>query len=224
MNNGEKCNKEPMDKLSKTEEAALLWDEYKYRHDLIWKHLIRSTIAVVILITVPYSTDLIQDEYLVGGSSIAALIYLCHTFLVILRENKLLENVKDLHRKRQMHYLKLPQKEGFPCDNERSGGFLGRIVWYLIFLLLLVIYAIFINMNIKDSITLMALQKANISFKDLSNSGITVSDLIQPKMTIDKLKSLLKKMPKHPTLGKPEYTDSIDSENSNQGRSLQGRV
>jgi hypothetical protein len=27
-------------------EASPVWDEYKYRHDLIWRHLIRSTVAI----------------------------------------------------------------------------------------------------------------------------------------------------------------------------------
>ena len=41
-------------KLDDTDEANLLWDEYKYRHDLIWRHLIRSTLALVALVTVRY--------------------------------------------------------------------------------------------------------------------------------------------------------------------------
>lgn len=33
---------------------ALLWDEYKYRHDHIWQKLFQITIAVVLLGSVPY--------------------------------------------------------------------------------------------------------------------------------------------------------------------------
>lgn len=33
---------------------ALLWDEYKYRHDHIWKKLFQVTVAVVLLGAVPY--------------------------------------------------------------------------------------------------------------------------------------------------------------------------
>ncbi|WP_375057164.1 hypothetical protein [Zobellella sp. DQSA1] len=36
------------------EPHALLWDEYKYRHDHIWKKLFQITIAVVLLGAVPY--------------------------------------------------------------------------------------------------------------------------------------------------------------------------
>ncbi|WP_445401300.1 hypothetical protein [Zobellella sp. An-6] len=41
--------------MEQSEEAhALLWDEYKYRHDHIWKKLFQITIAVVLLGAVPY--------------------------------------------------------------------------------------------------------------------------------------------------------------------------
>jgi len=63
------------------EEARLIWDEYKYRHDLIWKHLIRSTIAVIALLTVAYSTALRVDSQLVRVASILAIIYITSTSL-----------------------------------------------------------------------------------------------------------------------------------------------
>lgn len=203
MSTNENCDLKPMEKLCNPEEAKLLWDEYKYRHDLIWKHLIRSTIAVIILITVPYSTKIAHDKYLIWGSSIAAFIYLCHTFWVTFRENKLLEKVKVLHRKRQMHYLELPSKNCLTWDKNLKGNFLGRIVGYLILLLLLVIYAISINVYAKGSAVSTA-PKDNTSLKNLSNSEITVSNLIQSNMTLDELISRLNKDADAPDSGKTE--------------------
>ena len=31
-----------------------LWDEYKYRHDLIWQRIFRFTTAVVLISLIPY--------------------------------------------------------------------------------------------------------------------------------------------------------------------------
>ena len=189
MDASEDCNKKALEKLCSPEEANLLWDEYKYRHDLIWKHVIRSTVAVIILITVPYSTDLIYDKYLVGGASVAAVLYLCHTLWVIYREHELLVNVKNLHRQRQRHYLRLRQGKCFDWANARSGGFLGRILLYFVLLYLAVIFAVIAHTNLKEGVTIPALKRANISLGQLIISGITVSDLTEPDMTVDKVKS-----------------------------------
>jgi hypothetical protein len=34
--------------------GRLLWDEYKYRHDLIWKLVFQLTTAVILINTAPY--------------------------------------------------------------------------------------------------------------------------------------------------------------------------
>lgn len=40
---------------SNFERAKLVWDEYKYRHELCWKLLFQTIIAVVIVSLVPYT-------------------------------------------------------------------------------------------------------------------------------------------------------------------------
>lgn len=48
----------------------LLWDEYKYRHDHIWKKLFQITIAIVLLGSVPYLkpevTQVLQNWILIA--------------------------------------------------------------------------------------------------------------------------------------------------------------
>ena len=56
-------------------EGSMLWDEYKYRHDLIWRHLIRSTLALVALVTVRYSTAFKPTVWLIIIAWMVALGY-----------------------------------------------------------------------------------------------------------------------------------------------------
>ena len=91
-------------------EASLIWDEYKYRHDLIWKHLIRSTIAVIGLITVPYSKTLIPDNSFIVGASILAIGYMIFNTLVLHHEIELFEKIKERHRRRQNFYFRSHEK------------------------------------------------------------------------------------------------------------------
>lgn len=97
-------------KLASTDEANLLWDEYKYRHDLIWRHLIRSTLALVVLVTVPYSTAFNFTFWLVVLAWLAALGYWLMTLVVVEAELRLYIKVKSLHRQRQTHYFGLHEE------------------------------------------------------------------------------------------------------------------
>jgi hypothetical protein len=127
--------------LVSPDEASLLWDEYKYRHDLIWRHLIRSTIVLVALITVRYTTEFGGNTLLsfVGWS--LAVAYTGYTILVTRREIQLFDPIKTLHRKRQRFFYALhsdlPDKQGRRTGN----GFYRRLMLYLTILLILVILA-----------------------------------------------------------------------------------
>ena len=114
-------------------EANLLWDEYKYRHDLIWKHLIRSTTAVVALLTVQYLADLPRDPLLVGVAFFLAIGYTIFTYWVLQSELILYEQVKKLHRKRQRAMFGLHQDE----ETNEISGFSKRVRFYIIVLFLL---------------------------------------------------------------------------------------
>ena len=103
------------------EEARLIWDEYKYRHDLIWKHLIRSTIAVIALLTVAYSTALRVNEQLIQVASILAILYIIFNFFVLNKELELLKNIKILHRQRQRDLYKLHMYVDAPAKRKMDG-------------------------------------------------------------------------------------------------------
>lgn len=127
-----------------TDEANLLWDEYKYRHDLIWRHLIRSTVAVVALITVSYTTKFKENETLFIIAALLAIIYTIFSFIVLNLELTLFEKIKVFHRKRQNDIYKdlyklLAGRE--PLHKELVGGFSKRARFYLAGLLVLALAA-----------------------------------------------------------------------------------
>jgi hypothetical protein len=92
-------------KLKDADEGSMLWDEYKYRHDLIWRHLIRSTLALVALVTVRYSTAFKPTVWLVIVAWVVALGYWVVTLFAVEPELRLFKKIKDLHRERQTRYF-----------------------------------------------------------------------------------------------------------------------
>ncbi len=44
-------------KLADLERAKYLWEEYRYRHDLIWRLLFRMTAVAVLLSIAPFTID-----------------------------------------------------------------------------------------------------------------------------------------------------------------------
>ncbi|MGZ3593432.1 MAG: hypothetical protein ACXWOL_16295 [Ktedonobacteraceae bacterium] len=83
----------------------LIWDEYKYRHNLIWAHLIRSTLFLVGLLTIRYASAFKSSPWLVQVASILALVYWLSTFVAISSELQLFIPIKELHRERQERYI-----------------------------------------------------------------------------------------------------------------------
>lgn len=87
--------------LLKLEEGSLLWDEYKYRHDLIWKHLIRSTVVVVTLLTVQFLAEYRGNTFVILVAFFLAIGYTLFTYYVIREELVIFNKIKDKHRERQ---------------------------------------------------------------------------------------------------------------------------
>lgn len=123
-----------------TDEANLLWDEYKYRHDLIWRHLIRSTVAVVALITIAYSTSFDEDELLFAIAAFLAVLYTSFSLVVLHSELSLYEKVKALHRQRQNALYQL-HMETKSLPTALVGRFSSRARFYLFSLLILAVVA-----------------------------------------------------------------------------------
>lgn len=119
------------------DEADLIWDEYKYRHDLIWKHLIRSTTAVVALLTVQFINEFDGDPFLIFASFVIAIGYTAFTIWILGPELDLLNQVKEEHRKRQRILYPSMHKD----DRVRIVNFQTRVRFYIYSLLILSIAA-----------------------------------------------------------------------------------
>ena len=135
------------EKLGSADEGNLVWDEYKYRHDLIWRHLIRSTLALVGLVTVRYSTAFQPTLSLVIFAWVVALGYWALTFLVIEPELRLLTRIRNLHRERQKLCFGLVNKITPAIDEQDWGSiflvdhFAQRVAAYLLVLLIAMLVA-----------------------------------------------------------------------------------
>lgn len=112
-----------------------LWDEYKYRHDLIWRLLFQFTTAIVTLSLVPY---LAKDDILIlekfGGAKrfilaippFLAVLLGGGSIITMVKELDLLDRVKGPYNDELTHgkFIKLE-------DKETSGRwFRKRILFY----------------------------------------------------------------------------------------------
>ncbi|CAN5889612.1 hypothetical protein BH18ACI4_BH18ACI4_01590 [soil metagenome] len=77
----ESTNHQNSDKRLET--LQLLWEEYKYRHDLVWRVIFQLTTAIVVLSIIPY----IKQGYCSGlgmGNPICAITLDCTNNLWVL--------------------------------------------------------------------------------------------------------------------------------------------
>jgi hypothetical protein len=91
-----------------------LWDEYKYRHDLIWRVTFQVTAAGVIIGISPYLNETVIDalEWWLLALPILALVLVGAAYIVIDDEITLFGKIKDEYR-----FL---QKECFEIEHETS--------------------------------------------------------------------------------------------------------
>ena len=85
------------------EPAKLIWDEYKYRHEHIWKLIIQITVAVVIISVIPYSQPHISER-LREAVVLLPIVGFALTSLGLVRldsELQILEKVRARHRELQ---------------------------------------------------------------------------------------------------------------------------
>ena len=95
----------------------LVWDEYKYRHELCWNLLFKITIAVATLSVIPY----LDEKIFPAARPIALLTTLIAILLAIAGLRRLNSELKHLDTVRARH--KVLQKELFPkepSDDDRK--------------------------------------------------------------------------------------------------------
>jgi hypothetical protein len=115
-----------------TDAAALIWDEYKYRHEHCWNTIFKLTSAAVLLGVIPYLDTKLPKEfgYWLLSAPVLAVALIGFGMLRMVRELSLLREVRSLHRERQGRLY------GFH-SNGRQGTFDKHVWWYLGVLLFL---------------------------------------------------------------------------------------
>lgn len=120
---------------STLQKCQYFWEEYKYRHDLVWQRVFIFTTAVVVLSTVPY----IQKEiaHLLGVAILIAPIlatFLAGFVWVVMRnELKLLDKIKKAYREEQNKLLSKKLKHDL-CE---KSGFTPLVLSYMGILVIL---------------------------------------------------------------------------------------
>jgi hypothetical protein len=131
---GEKSEGEspPQQSEMTTDAAALIWDEYKYRHEHCWKTIFKLTSAAVILGVIPYLDTKLPKEfwYWLLAPPVLAVALIGFGMLRMVKELSLLRDVKSLHRERQRRLYRF-HNDGRPATFDK------HVWWYLGILLFL---------------------------------------------------------------------------------------
>ena len=119
-------------------EAQLVWEEYKYRHEHIWKTVFRSTGSSVALGIVPYiNSPLLHDLGLwVIAPALLAVFLVLFTWKRMESELKALDRVKLLHQERQAKCWGFPE----PDAAESGSTFNADLRLYLLSLFFIAVF------------------------------------------------------------------------------------
>jgi ABC-type siderophore export system fused ATPase/permease subunit len=88
-------------------ELTYLWDEYKYRHDLVWRVALRLTFVVASLSVVPYVNDTLTTKmgHLMLVPPIVAVVLAVFGSAVIINEYCLLATIKNAYHRLQAKFF-----------------------------------------------------------------------------------------------------------------------
>lgn len=132
---------EPDDQLKR---IPVLWEEYKYRHDLCWRVMFRLTSAVVILAIVPYVyQEVVQGlpKWVLWAPASLAVLLAGFAFLLMSNELEIFEEIKEEYRNLKINTLYVDDAEKHASETSR----LRQLVYgYLTILTLLSMINVFV--------------------------------------------------------------------------------
>jgi hypothetical protein len=116
------------------ERLAIIWDEYKYRHEHCWRTIYSLTYATMLLGTLPYLDNLnsINLGVWLIAAPFAAISLIVFAIFRMKVELDLLKQVKGLHRENQRNMY---------CFDFKDTSFISQFdthIWIYLGLLLLV--------------------------------------------------------------------------------------
>jgi hypothetical protein len=125
------CNMDPVpdhasdvDPDTSLEFAKYLWEEYRYRHDLIWRLLFRLTAVAVLLSIVPFTiSDSVRENvgFAVNLLPAAALVLILASWGLLIAEWRRFEPINRDYRETQERVrqeLLVPQEAHVPDTHE----------------------------------------------------------------------------------------------------------
>ena len=111
----------------------LLWGEYRYRHQQVWRVIFQITAAATVLAVAPYLDAGITKAIDVWGLAlpVLAIVLVAYGILALNAELKLLSLIRNRYREVQWETLRIKH------ESESRFGFTWRVHCYLGFLLIL---------------------------------------------------------------------------------------
>lgn len=122
-------------KASKLQECQDFWEEYKYRHDLVWQRVFTFTTVVVLLSIVPYVQKDIARllDIAILIAPVLATFLAAFVWVVLWNELKLLNKIKKAYRRQQNKFL----DDDLKHDLCKTSVFTPLVLSYMGILLLL---------------------------------------------------------------------------------------
>ena len=115
--------------------ATFIWEEYKYRHELVWKLIIQLTLAIVAVSIIPYLPDTKIGErvgpVLVALPFIGLVLGIITTFRIA-RECNILDRIREEHRKFHKKMYNISYE-----DSVKRSPFTREVIMYFRFLIIL---------------------------------------------------------------------------------------
>ena len=111
------------------EYCSYLWEEYRYRHDLVWGRTFGFTTAIVLISVIPYVQQNIARMLgpLILIAPLLATILAGFVLVVMRNELRLLDKIKKAYRKRQNELL----DKGSQHDLSKKSYFSQFVLLYL---------------------------------------------------------------------------------------------
>ena len=111
------------------QKCQYLWEEYKYRHDLIWQRIFRFTTAVVLISIIPYVQQDIARllDLAILIAPVLAMLLAIFVGVVMSNELKLFRKIKTAYRRQQNKLL----DDDLKHHSDEDGPFEGLVLLYL---------------------------------------------------------------------------------------------
>jgi hypothetical protein len=101
--------------LADVERARYVWEEYRYRHDLIWRLLFRMTAAAVLLSIAPFTIDDLVAKRAgawVDALPAIALALVAISWLVLVFELRMFKPIDGVYKEVQQKAVGLVRDDG----------------------------------------------------------------------------------------------------------------